>query len=190
MDIKFKYEALLLLLAACSGSGDPASEAGAGASPARAVVINELKATGSGEWIELINGGTDEVDLGGHSLADTDKSTGQPRGSDAMKFPAGTALKGGERLVILTGKKDGAGPHRGDEECLGGVAVCWHAAFGVSAKDGEAVYLLGPGGEVLSSASFPAGAGVAGEQTACRLPDTSGELVVCSPTPGAVNAGP
>jgi len=157
-----------------------------------ALSFNEMSAAGD-EWLELYNGGTSEVDLSGYAIADTDKDTGEPRTTKAMRFPVGTKLANGGFLLILLGKSNSTpGPYAASA-CLPGVAVgCFYALFSISEARGEAVHLLAPNNDKVSSILYPADlAFEAGANlTACRVPDGMGGLQTCTATPGAPNATP
>jgi hypothetical protein len=174
------------LLCACSSSSDK------GEGDASAVSFNELNAAGD-EWIELYNGGKKSVDLSSYSLADTDKATGKPRTDKAMRFPPGTTLDAGGFQLVLLGKKNSTpGPYAA-EACLPGVAAgCFYALFSVSQSRGEALHLLDPKNDEVSSVIYPADLMFTADSgnTACRLPDGSGDLTTCAATPGAPNAAP
>jgi hypothetical protein len=183
----FSAVALFIVLPACSTSASPP--------PAPApnnVVINELYAVGD-EWIELYNKGDRDFDLGSYALADTDKDTGQARTTQAMRFPSGTLLPKGGFLLVLAGKKNSTPGPYSPEACLKGVSVgCFYALFSMSEARGEAVHLLAPDNTTLSSTNYPANleyeAGTT--ESACRLPDGTGDLTECTATPGAPNAAP
>ena len=169
---------------------DAASSAGASAA-ALDVVFNEV----ASEWIELANKGKVAVDLGDYYVADSDKTTQEPKKRDAMRFPAGTSVGPGGRLLILTSKKTGTvGPHP-KADCLpDGPDTCFFASFGLSATTGEPVHLLAPDGSVVTSTALPkklsADAGGSTAETSCRLPDLTGDFAVCAPTPGQPNRAP
>jgi Lamin Tail Domain len=164
-------------------------------SAARAIVFNEVAAVGASEWIEIANKGDVAVDLANYFVADSDKTTGEPKKGDAMKFPAGTNMAPGSRIVILTSKKNGTvGPHP-KADCLpDGPDTCLYASFGVSATTGEALHLLGPDSSVITTTALPktlsADAGGSTTQTQCRLPDLTGDFATCAPTPGQPNKAP
>lgn len=157
------------------------------------IVINEMAAVGSSEWIEIANKGSAAFDLTGFQLADSDKTTGEPKTADAMKFPAGASIAAGGKVLVLTGKKDQpVGPHPKAECLANGPDTCFYAGWGVSSANGEQVHLLGKDGAVIASTAYPRNVGIdvdAG-QTACRLPDMTGEFSTCKGTPGSANAGP
>jgi hypothetical protein len=157
---------------------------------ADSIVINEIRAVGD-DWIELKNVGASPVDLGGLVLADTDTTVdgGAPRPSDGVRFPAGTSLAPGQYLLVVAALADaGAGPQM---TCLGdaGPMTCFHAGFGISASRGERIYLLRSGGEVVTTAAYPANA-VPDGRTWGRLPDGTGGFAACTPTPGSANTAP
>jgi len=177
----------VLASTACSSGSSGSSSA-----KPTSLAFNEISAAGD-EWLELYNAGTGEVDLGSHSIADTDKATGMARTDKAMRFPAGTKVpKGGFVLVLLNKKNSTPGPYSADA-CLTGVSVgCFYALFSISEARGEAVHLLAPDNTEVSSVIYPvdlafdSGSGM----TACRMPDGTGELTTCNATPGAPNAAP
>lgn len=171
------------LLSACSSDAAPA------ASTPSNIVFNELSASGGDEWFELYNAGTGTVDLSGYGVTDSDKTTGQPRVTKAVRFPSGTKLAKGGYLLVLLGKDGAPGPYSA-EACLAGVAVgCFYASFSLSAQRAESVHLIAADDSVVSSATYPAdltfeaGTGL----TVCRLPDGAEGLTTCVATPGAAN---
>ena len=168
-----------------STTGTGAVTSGAGGGAAGDLVINEISA--SDDWIELYNRGTSAFDLGGLTLADQE-SPGVPKLDEAIVFPAGTSLAPGGYLFIVA-KQDGAptGEVQPQTTCAPGPSPCFHAPFGLSAADGDALFVLDDM-TVVASADFPANA-VPDTQSYCRLPD-GGALAPCAPTPGAANAAP
>src|SRR5690606_19221435 len=56
-------------------------------------------ATTSDEFVEIVNTSASAMDIGGVVLTDEDVATGE----GAVKFPAGTTLAAGERLVVALG---------------------------------------------------------------------------------------
>src|SRR4051812_6095409 len=178
-----------LTTAACSTSSD-SSPSNSGA--LTGVAINEISAAGV-EWLELYNTGSEQLDLSSYAIADTDKTSGAARVSKAMRFPLGTKLaKGGFLLVLLNKSNSTPGPYAADA-CLPGVPQgCFYALFSISEARGEAVHLLAPDNSEISRTIYPAdlafdaGAGL----TACRIPDGTGDLTTCTPTPGAANSAP
>ena len=174
---------------ACSSSSD-ASPSNSG--KLTGIAVNEMSGAGV-EWLELYNSGNGALDLSSYAVADTDKTTGAARVSKAMRFPVGTKIpKGGFLLVLLNKSNSTPGPYAADA-CLPGVALgCFYALFSISEARGEAVHLLAPDNSEVSSTVYPAdlafdaGAGL----TACRIPDGTGDLTTCTPTPGTANATP
>ena len=176
-------------LALCGCSSDSSA---AKTNNPNTVAFNEISAAGD-EWLELYNTGTSDFDLSGYGITDTDKSTGQPRVTKAMRFPNGTKLPKAGFVLVLLGKSNSTpGPYSADA-CLPGVALgCFYALFSISEARGEAVHLLAADDSEVSSIIYPAdlafeaGAGL----TACRIPDGTGDLTTCAATPGASNATP
>ena len=127
---------------ACSSDAAPADATPV--NPSTTVAFNEISAAGD-EWLELYNTGSSEFDLSNYAIADTDKTTGEPRTTKAMRFPAGTKLPKGGFVLVLLGKSNSTpGPYSADA-CLPGVASgCFYALFSISQTRGEAVHLLAP----------------------------------------------
>jgi hypothetical protein len=124
------------------------------------------------------------VDLGGWVVADFD-DVECPRLAEALTFPPGAAIDAGGTVVVFAGQGDDAGPFAA---CPAGVALCYHARFGISASRGDGIYLLRPGATGLADrARLPAGS-VSPSRTWGRLPDGTGAFRTTAPTPGAPNA--
>jgi hypothetical protein len=176
-------------LTACSSDGTPVAATN---NPTTTVAFNEVNAAGD-EWLELYNTGSSDFDLGNYAITDTDKTTGEPRTTKAMRFPAGTKLPKGGFVLVLLGKSNSTpGPYSPDA-CLPGVASgCFYALFSVSQTRGEAVHLLAPDNTSVLNVIYPAnldfegGAGL----SACRIPEGTGEFTTCTQTPGAANVAP
>jgi hypothetical protein len=168
-----------------SGSTGANATVGAGGGGSGDLVVNEI--SGGDDWVELYNRGTMAIDLGGLTLADQDMP-GVPKLDEAISFPAGTTLAPGAFLFILV-KQETVMPGEAQPQttCAPGPSPCFHAPFGISATDGDAIYVI-DGQTVVANAEFPAMA-VSDTQTYCRLPD-GGSLAPCAPTPGAANAAP
>jgi len=171
-----------------SGTGTSSasvSVTGSGGGGSSDIVVNEI--SGSDDWIELYNRGTAPFDLGGLTLADQE-TPGVPKADEAIIFPAGTTVAPGGYLFILA-KQDTApaGEVQPQTTCAPGPSPCFYAPFGISATDGDAIFVL-DGSTLVASAEFPAAA-VPDTQSYCRLPD-GGALSACTPTPGATNAAP
>ena len=181
--------AALVALTACSSDGSPAA---APSNPSTTIAFNEISAAGE-EWLELYNTGSSEFDLGNYAIADTDKTTGEPRTTKAMRFPVGTKLPKGGFVLVLLGKGNSTpGPYSADA-CLPGVAVgCFYALFSVSQTRGEAVHLLAPDNTSVLNVIYPANLDfeAGADLSACRLPDGTGAFASCTQTPGAANLAP
>jgi len=192
---------------ACSGSSssDAPPENGRGGVPGGGdatqsaytlnIVFNEVAAVGKSEWIEIVNPTQTVVDISNFSIADSSKGANSPKVAEAMKFPGGTKMDPGARIVILTSKKAGSvGPHS-KAECLpDGPETCFFATFGVSATKGEVLHVLAPDNSVVTSTAIPksasADAGGSTTETRCRIPDLTGDFTTCPPTPGQPNHAP
>lgn len=164
-------------------AGDaPRTEGGSGAT---AVVVNEVNAQGS-DWVELFNAGRSSVDLSMHQLADSN-TDGTPRVERALRFPSGTMIAPGAFLFV---RADVATVDGGVQtDCAPAAAPCFHIDWGISASNGETVFLLAPDGTVLDRAVYPPNGAPAGK-TLARIPDGQGALVPATPTPGASNRAP
>ena len=124
------------------------------------VVINELQATGSSDWVELHNPSSTSVDLSGYSMTDND----DPR---RFVIPGGTLLGPGAYRVF-----------RNSEAVSGGLD---RLPFPLD-SDGETLVLLNPSGERIDVVRF--GPQVA-EYSLART--ATGEWVLGRPTPGTSN---
>jgi hypothetical protein len=161
------------------------------------IVINEISA--GDEWIEIVNSGTASFDLEGYRIADRDKVTGAPKVTESVRFPKGTVLAVGAYLLVRGGGAGGdplgnvdAGFDAGDggaKPCpSGGQAYCFNAAFGVSNKNGETIYLLKPDLNVETSVDYPPLA-AAGTMTYSRFPsgNPTAAFKPLLASPGAAN---
>lgn len=124
------------------------------------VVINELQATGSPDWVELYNPGSTSVDLSGYSLTDND----EPR-----------------RMVISGGTLLGPGAYRVFRNSEAGSGGLDRLSFPLD-SDGETLVLLNPSGERVDVVRF-------GPQVTQRslARDGTGQWVLAHPTPGTAN---
>ncbi|MBK8253946.1 MAG: lamin tail domain-containing protein [Polyangiaceae bacterium] len=150
------------------------------------VVINEVQATLE-DYVELTNTGTAAFDLGGYGLADSD-SNGQPKLLTAVLFPAGTTLAPGDHLLVVAEQDPaaGVGPH---DVCLtmSPVSSCFYATWGISAANGEKLFLLAPDNSIVGQAEYPINAAPSGSSWG-RIPDGTGPFQVTAQTPGAANS--
>jgi hypothetical protein len=155
---------------------------------APAIVVNEFKATGDGEWLELANNGDTAVDLGEFAVTDTDKDTGTAKLGHAMRFPKGTSIGPHGYILIRTGLEGhDPGPYPA-ANCIASVEVpCFYAGFSVNSLGGDSVYLLSPDDDVVGETPYPAALSPGVGETTCRLPDGWGDFSVCPATPGAKN---
>ena len=139
------------------GGGSTGPGGGTANGPPPTIVFNEVMAVGSSEWIEIVNSGAAAADLSNYAIAGSVKTSSEPKTGDAMKFPAGTMVEPGARIVILTSRKDEpVGPHQ-KASCLpDGPETCFYAPLGVSATSGEALHFLAPDGTVVTTTAVPA----------------------------------
>jgi hypothetical protein len=131
----------------------------------------------------LVASGTTPADLSGFRVADEDKAGG-PKLAEAATLPPGTVLSPHSYLLVQGGGLDGGGKPCPD----GGFSYCVNAAFGISNKNGETLYLIDKAGAVVGTATYPPLAAAAGESWS-RLPsgDPSGAFGKGTPTPGGPN---
>ncbi len=146
------------------------------------VLINEV--SGGDEWVELVNSGDAGESLVGFKLADRDKTSGEPKLSEAVTFPAGTDLAPGAYLLVRGGGVGDAGKPCPD----GGQTYCFNAVFGISNKNGETLFLIQPDGGVVGKVVYPPDAS-SGSTSYARIPnaDPNGAFKTVAETPGAPN---
>ena len=126
------------------------------------VVINEIESddpNGGNDWVEIVNTGSESVDLSGWFVTD-DKGLERLEGNKTTPLPAGTVLAPGERLVL--------------EENL-------NFTFGLGKED--TVTLYDGSSAVVASYSYSGHA----NGTWSRVPDGTGDFVDQEATKGAEN---
>lgn len=145
------------------------------------ILLNELSP--SAEWVEIINSGGTAVDMSGWQITDRDKTTGGPKAKDLVSFPQGTSLAP-NAYALVQGGDDAAAPCPGD-----GTAVCLHATFGISNKNGETIFLLQPDASVVGTAVYPPDAANGDGISWGRIPngDPNGVFELTPASPGADN---
>jgi hypothetical protein len=159
------------------------------------IVFNEVLAVGTSEWIEVVNPGTELIDVSNYAIAGSKKDSTEPKTGSAMRFPAGTTIEPGGRVLIMTSKakEDGVGPYTKEGCVPDGPDTCFWASFGVSATAGETLHFLAPDDAIVISTAIPMGvsaeAGASTTASQCRLPDITGEFTACALTPGQLNRG-
>jgi hypothetical protein len=149
------------------------------------LVVNEIQAHGSSEFIEVANQTDQEVDVSGYGVTQL-KDDGTSDRWDALRFPDGTTVEPYGHVLVMT-KRDtalGPGPH---SECTGGIRQCYYAPFGVSASNGDTMVVLNTDDVIISELTYPAGVTADTEHSWSRLPDISGDGAVAAATPGAPN---
>lgn len=146
------------------------------------IIINEI--SGSGEWIELVNAGSNAVDLSGWKVADREKDTGGPKLTDAVTFEPGTVLSPRAYVVVKGGGVDAGVP------CPeGGQSYCVFAEFGISSKNGETVFLLWPDAGIAGEAVLPPSTTTPKDSTYSRVPSgvPDAGFMTRAASPGAKN---
>jgi hypothetical protein len=145
------------------------------------MVINEVAAS-DGDFFELMNTGSTPVDLSGLQVADRDDTTMGPKLASALTFPLGTTVAPGARLLVVGGTTAGPSTSCGDAV----VPNCFVVTFGLSAGNGDSVFLLDGAGAVLLRVEVPPSAHGAGNSWG-RLPDGTGSFRETARTPGQPN---
>lgn len=162
--------------------GGSATGGGGGGVNDSPIVVNEI-ASSDGDFFELFNTGTTAVDLSGYVVADLDSATGGPKTSDGLTLPSGTSLAAGGFLLFTEGTDAGV-----STDCLGPtVSSCFNVTFGLSAGNGDAVFLINPAGTVVASSTIGPSAHGANLSVG-RIPDGTGTFVETARTPGFANA--
>lgn len=159
----------LLLAAACAScaNDDPV---------AAQLAFNEFGASGD-DFAELYNTGAASVDISGYGVTDS-RTDGFPKLSHVVRFPAGTTVPAGGRVLVMF---DGACPASTTPYvCARG------SAGGISGSRGENVHLVDPENLVVATAHYPANAAPSGF-TYGRFPDGTGAFGPTRRTPGAAN---
>jgi hypothetical protein len=141
------------------------------------LVINEACATNQGiwairddfgetdDWIELYNGEDFEQRLDGYFLSDDP--------NDTMKSElAGGLVMGPKGYLVLWADKQ---PEQGSV----------HLDFKLKNTDGQGVFLTDPSGRLIDRITLRQ---VPAEGSFARIPDGSGALEPCGPTPGRSNS--
>ena len=152
--------ASLLAGIACAlvGWGSPASAAGAG------VVLNEVNCTGT-DWVELVNTGVEQAEVGGWLLTDDPLDRAPPRADHRHAIPAATTLAPLGALVIERGATG--------------------LPFGISCSD-DTIRLADASGALIDATGLER---VEPESdTWGRYPSGSGPWMQTAPTPGGPNA--
>lgn len=168
---------------AANGARDGA--AGDAGMPA-ALVINELAPSGSDEFVEIMNFSTTAVSLGGLSFADSDGLGTPPADPTHVVAMPDEMLAAGARFVVVLGAQDEESGMVATPCPITGVDRCLLVGFGLSASRGDVAALLDATGAEVVRTDLAAGAVTSGNSL-CRVPDGVGELVACTPTPGAAN---
>lgn len=187
----FACLALLTLAAPGCGedskpSGDDAGDDGATPDANFAdgdLVINEIRAVGD-DWVELMNRGAADFDLEGFGVTDA-ANDGSPRLDRVVRFPAGVTLATDGFFVVVADQP--ANSTAVETDCLmGAVSECLFADWGISAANGDTVFVVDGDDNVVAKAMYPGNATSDAESWA-RVPDGSGAFSAQAPTPGAFN---
>ncbi len=172
MTLRLKPTALVIaLVAACASCGvaDPLADQ---------LVFNEVGATGD-DFVELYNVTDAPLAVGGYAVTDS-RSDGLPKLSRAVRFPAGASVPAHGYLVVAF---EGSCPSAATPY------LCVQAGVygpGVSQSRGEALHLLDPDDQVISTVQYPREAAPTG-WTWGRFANGTGNWEVTRRTPGTTN---
>ena len=162
---------IMTLTLGCSGGSTHLGVGDGGSTGGKAVVINEVFASGSSpaapDWVELENLTPAAIDLGGYQMRDN-------LVADLTKLPAGTSIAARAYLIVYC-----------DDQADGGIPSGVHLPFKLSSSKGDEVHLLDPAGTELDETIF--GADVPSDKSWGRLPDGTGGFVRTTPTEGQPN---
>lgn len=158
------------------------------------IVINEMVAIGTSEWVEIVNTYDKAVNLEGYAIADSVSMLGTPDVANAVRFPEGASIEPGGYLIVVRNAGAEVPPvkHTG-AACVANAAasaVCYYMTWEISNMTGETVYFLSQQDKVLANAQYPANAvdEMAGFKSWARLPDTTGSFAASkTDTPAAAN---
>ncbi len=167
---------------ACTGTGVTGGGTGGGGGALNfEVTLNEI-ATSDGDFFELMNTSDATVDLSGFKVADLDGATNGPKLTGALTLPAGTTLAPGALLLFTEGMTAGPSTSCGSAQ----VTSCFTVTFGLSAGNGDSVFLVDSSGATVMRGDAPPNAHP-GMASYGRLPDGTGSFQVTARTPGLPN---
>ena len=172
--ISCRLAALLGVLVAACGTGDPSADTPPESGPLPELFVNELMASNVeshadelgefDDWVELYNAGDEAVDLDGYFVSD------DPTDPFKRRLLAGLKILPDDVLVLWA-----------DRDPEQGVA---HLPFKLTAA-GESFLISTPNGVEIDSVTY---ADAPADQVFARFPDGSGEPILCAtPTPGEQN---
>lgn len=142
-----------------------------------AVLLNEVDSSPA-DWVELVNPGTEAIELDGYELRDNSDD-------HRWRFAAGTVLAAGGLLVV---DADSAGLVLDGDEWTSGR---FDEAIGIGSAD--RIRLYDPEGTLVDETdawtAHPAIDGSESAATWARCPDGVGEFLLAAATKGASNAG-
>ncbi len=149
-----------------------AATGGTGGGVSVSLVINEVYAEGSLDFIELFNTGSATIELAGYELVN---GLGEPASSNRIAL-SGSVAPGKFKVEA--------------EGCV--VVVCDYFPFDID-TEGDTVWLLDGSGHVVDSVSYPdtdSAEGLGATQSYSRLPNGSGSFSAGKATKGTVNEAP
>ena len=144
--------------------------------PKHRLVINEINSSPD-DWVELMNLGTEEMDLSGYEIRDNSDD-------HRWKFAEGTTLQAGE-LFVVEAKTLGL---RYDDQTKAYVSDTFEAAIGIGS--GDSIRLYDKEGNLLDEYSWTEHASYEGDAALAsfgRYPDGTGSFGLMKETKGLKN---
>jgi hypothetical protein len=149
-----------------------------------ALVINEIRAVDA-DWIELYNPGPGPVSLANLGLTQATGTNGPPDPTALLTFGAMTSLAPGAFIFVLGKQTLIGGPFT---TCGGFAPSCYWVDWGVSAADGESVYVvLTPSLMIEQTVAYPVINAPPAGRSYGRFPDGTGPFMSTAPTPNSAN---
>ena len=140
-----------------------------------ALTFNEMAGTG-GDFAEVINTGSADVDVSGYGATDSNDD-GSPRAASVVRFPAGTVVRAGGYLVVMF-----------ESNCPAGATYpCFRCEAGISQGSGENIHLVNAQNAAVRTVAYPANGAPSGRSLG-RIPNGTGTFVSTVRTLGAANS--
>lgn len=161
---------------ATPGKENAAPSASTPTTPAATLVLNEINSSPD-DWVELMNTGTETLDLSGYELRDNSDD-------HRWRFPEGSTLDAG-KLLVVDAKSAG---QIYDDQTKTYVEGTFEAAIGIGS--GDSIRLYAKDGTLLDEYSWTEHASYEGDAAKAsygRYPDGTGAFRLTKETKGAAN---
>ncbi len=138
------------------------------------LILNEIDSSPA-DWIEFYNNGTEEIDLTGYEIRDSNND-------HRWRFADGTKLAAGAYYVVDNNTQ---GIQFNDS-----TGTWSDGTFNIGLGAGDSVRVYDAAGTLIQQDSWTEHASAGGDPanaTIGRLPDASGDFAITKPTPGAAN---